>query len=206
MIQAPGPGLQGKLTLTSLRKGSAFYRITRPEHPSPLYFDHGQTSRFNAPNGEYGVCYMAESVEGAFAESVGHSVAKRFAPAQTKVIDEVTLQSVHIYRISLINTMRVGELCGPALPRLNIDNQINTLAAPYTIPQLWSSWIYDHPRKPDGIRYHSRHLPNIRNLACFERFQENLSVVDLGPLINWRDQKLGLDIWDLLEKHDWGVV
>ena len=38
------------------------------------------------------------------------------------------------------------------------------------------------------------------------RFQENLSVVDLGPLINWRDQKLGLDIWDLLEKHDWGVV
>jgi hypothetical protein len=149
---------------------------------------------------------MADSFDAAFAESLGHSVSDRFKPSQKKIILERDLAKFHIYLIEVVETLRVGELCGSGLPRLGLDNNINTAPKPYTTPQQWSLWVHQHPKILDGIRYHSRHLPNVRCEALFDRCQTNLSDTDRGAVIDWSCTKTGKDIWDLLFDHGWSVI
>ncbi len=206
MIHKPSPKAYDKLKIAPIRKGTYYYRITLPTYPSPLYFNKDQSGRYNSPKGEYGVCYVAETVKAAFCESIGHSVAENFKPSHKKIIDEASLDNHHIYRIELTNTMHVAELCGDGLQLLNIDNQINTSPKPYTIPQLWSAWTYNHKNMPDGVRYHSRHSPFYRCISIFERFEQHLRYVDMEAVSSWVDPKNGENIWDMLDKLGWVVV
>ncbi len=206
MIPLPGKVSHDKLKVAAIRKGTKFYRVSDPVYPTPLFFNVNQTGRFCSPCGEYGVCYMTDSFDSAFAESIGHSVSDRFEPSQNKIIPESDLVKFHIYQIEAIDTLHVGELCGSGLARLGLDNNINTVPKPYVEPQQWSFWVHQHPKHLDGIRYHSRHLPNIRCEAFFDRSETNFGYVDIGPVINWKCAKTGKDIWDLLFDHGWSVV
>lgn len=206
MSQPPGTASHSCLKVVTIRRGTKLFRISHSVQPTPLYFNPNQSGRYNSPAGEYGVCYMADSVDAAFAESLGHSVATRYAPSQKKVIAESDLAAFHAYQIEVEETLHVGELNGSGLPRLNLDNNINTSPKPYTIPQQWSHWIYNHPDHLDGIRYHSRHLSGSRCEALFDRCAPKLAVQDLGPLIDWSCPKSGKDIWDLLIDHCWIVA
>jgi len=201
-----GKVLHSALNIATIRRGTKLFRISYSAHPAPLYFNPDQSGRYNSPTSEYGVCYMADNIDTAFAESLGHSVATRYAPSQKKVIAESDLEEYHAYQLEVVATLHLGELCGSGLPRLNLDNGINTSPKPYTLPQQWSHWIHQHPNNLDGIRYHSRHLPNHRCEAFFDRCASKLSLRDLGSLINWSCPKTGKDIWDILIDHGWGVV
>ena len=124
----------------------------------------------------------------------------------TKIISEDTLNGKHIYQIVLKAPMQVAEFCGVGLPRLNIDNSINTSSIPYTVPQAWSAWAQKHPLGINGIRYHSRHLPSVLCVACFDHFEDSLSYTDLGSVAAWIDPINKTDIWDILSKHGWVVA
>lgn len=205
MIQPPGNISHSKLKIAVLNQGTKLFRISLASHPTPLFFNTKQTGRFNSPAGEYGVCYAADSVDAAFAESFGHSVTTRFAPNQSKIIAESDLDANHVYEIEVIDLLHLGELCGSGLPRLNLDNSINTSPKPYSLPQQWSKWVYNHGNNLDGIRYHSRHLPNNRGEALFGRCYPKLAVRDMGSLSHWSCPKSGKDIWDLLTDHGWST-
>jgi len=205
MIPLPGKVPYTNLKVAVIRRGTTLYRISNPANSSPLFFNTDQSGRFNSPSGEYGVCYMTDSFDAAFAESLGHSVADRFEPSQKKVIPEIDLETFHVYMIEVVETLHVGEMCGSGLPRLNLDNNINTSQKPYAIPQQWSLWIHNHPDVLDGIRYHSRHLPHYRCEALFDRSASSLNHTDLGAVINWSCPKTGKDIWDLLFDQGWSV-
>jgi len=204
VIGQPPLGDYSQLRLKTVRKNTVFYRITKPGYPTPLYFNETKDGRYNAPDGSYGVCYMADSVECAFAESIGHSVAVRFQPARVKLLDVSELRAVNVFQVKATDTLRCVSLYSAGLPSLSLDNRINTSPPPYKTPQAWSKWIHESPNKPGGILYHSRHLPDGKCTAVFSRFERHLSWEDLGPLIDWSDRKM--DIWDILYKHNWGVV
>ncbi|MFK5949503.1 MAG: RES family NAD+ phosphorylase [Methylococcales bacterium] len=205
MIKLPGETSHSKLKIAVIRKGTKLYRISSPSHPNPLFFNTDQSGRFNSPNSEFGICYMADGFEAAFAESLGHSVSTKYEPSENKIIEESDLKAFHIYQIEVMKTLHVGELCGSGLARLNIDNNINTSPKPYVVPQKWSLWVHSHPDILDGIRYHSRHLPDIRSEGLFERCVSKLKCIDTGAVINWSCPKTGKDILDLLEDHGWGL-
>lgn len=206
MIQTPGTVSYKKLKVAAIRRSTKLYRISLSSYPSPIYFNEGQSGRFNSPSGQYGVCYTADSVDAAFSESLGHSVSQRYAPSHQKVIPESDLMAYHVYEIEVTSTIHVGELYGSGLPRLNLDNSINSSPKPYTIPQEWSEWIHNHPSNLDGIRYQSRHLSDIRCEALFDRASEKLSYLDLGALIDWACPKSGRDICDLLDEQGWSIA
>jgi len=206
MTELPGDVLHDNLKVAVIRKGTLLYRISDPSFSSPLFFSMNQSGRYNAPNGEYGVCYMADSFNAAFAESLGHSVTTKFESGQKKTILEDDLIKFHIFTFKVLKTLHVGELCGSGLPRLGLDNNINTSPKPYSDPQQWSLWIHSHPNNLDGIRYHSRHLPDNRSEALFDRCASSLNVTDGGAVIDWFCPKTGKDIWDLLFDHGWDVI
>jgi hypothetical protein len=206
MTGLPGKTAHTKLKIAVIRVGTTLYRISDPTFPSPLFFNTDQSGRFNSPSGEYGVCYTADSFNAAFSESLGHSVATRFEPSEKKVVLESDLMKYHIFQLNITKTLHVGELCGSGLPRLNLDNNINSSPKPYSIPQQWSLWVHNHPDDLDGIRYHSRHLPSTRCEALFDRSASSISVADTGAVIDWSCPKTGKDIWDLLFDHGWDVI
>ena len=50
----------------SLAKGRIVHRFYTARH-DPIFFDKSQDGRLNAPDGSYGVLYVARGAEGAFA-------------------------------------------------------------------------------------------------------------------------------------------
>lgn len=54
--------------LFTLAKGHIVHRFYTVRH-DPIFFDKSQQGRLNAPDGSYGVLYVARDVEGAFAET-----------------------------------------------------------------------------------------------------------------------------------------
>jgi len=203
MIKPPGSCDHTRLLLNTLPCNTSLFRITSPDYPSPLFFNKSQDGRYNAPDESYGVCYMAETVEGAFAESIGHSVASKYNPGAVKIIEESALASVNVYHINIKQDLLIGDLTGTGLPNLNLDNQINALPPPYAIPQQWSQWVYEHPSQPDALRFHSRHLPTSLNLALYDRAKNIVECHDDGPLITWSDGQK--DIWDILLEQGWTI-
>ncbi len=152
MIKAPDGVTSDRLKIATISKGTHFYRISHSQYATPLYFNRDQSSRYNSPDGEYGVCYVADTFEVAFSESLGHSVALKYQPSQKKVMAIDDLIAFHVYEFYVNITLHVGELCGSGLPKLNLDNAINTSPKPYSIPQQWSAWVYQHSDKLDGLR------------------------------------------------------
>jgi len=206
MNQPPGTAPHSNLKVVTIRRTTKLHRISLPDYPSPLFFNPNQSGRYNSPAGEYGVCYVADSVDTALSETLGHSVAARYAPSERKVIAEGDLEAYHVYQVEVKATLHLGKFYESGLPRLNLDGSINTSSKPYSIPQQWSLWVHNHPDVLDGIGYHSRHLTGTRCEALFERCASKLMMQDLGPLIDWACPKTNKDIWDLLLDHGWVIA
>lgn len=80
-----------------------------------------------------------------------------------------------------------------------------TAAAPHSDPpygnaQAWSKALRDHPVKPDGIAYSSRHDPSELCYALFESSDPSLAVIS-------RDPNLDVDwFWRLADHYEVGVA
>ncbi len=61
--------LPPRLPIVELPAGTELYRIHLWSY-SAAWFDRGNTYRFNAPAGEYGVCYLGDSLEVSFLETL----------------------------------------------------------------------------------------------------------------------------------------
>ncbi len=200
MTQPPGKAAHTNLQIGTIRRGTKYYRISKGHFPDPLHFGIDNWGRYNSHSGAFGVCYIAESLETAFTESLGRKIAERFTPTSAKIIPSSDLDIHHAYEIEIVETLHVAELNGSGLPRLNLDNSINTSKEPYTVPQQWSDWVHNHPKQLDGIRYQSRHLSTNRCLAVYDRSKTKLTSLDLGALSTCES------VWDILDNHGWGIV
>ena len=204
-IPPPPIGGQSKLRYLVVPAGTLWYRIQAAAHPSALHFAKGADARWNDPRGDYGVLYLADSPETAFAETFGHGVMGSYPPATDKPIDAAELAERRLHRIAARRDLRLGLLHGAGLATLNLDARLLT-TLDYGAPRAWSRWVFEAPEAPDGIRYPSRTLPGQDNTALFERCRDALSEEDLGPLLDWRSDTGEQDIWDILDAQGWGLV
>lgn len=49
---------------------------------------------------------------------------------------------------------------------------------PYDVPQAWSKALFDHPLRPDGISYYSRHDDKGLCYAIFDRARNAVREID----------------------------
>ncbi|WP_295456234.1 RES family NAD+ phosphorylase [uncultured Thiodictyon sp.] len=195
----------GKLKSRRLGAGTVWYRISHRRYGSALHFSTGSAARWNDPLDTYGVLYVADAPETAFAETFGHDVSVSYPPATDKFVTVTELTERHLYRISTGTELQLGLLQGAGLAALNLDVRL-LATVDYALPQRWSRWVYDAPAALDGIIYPSRLLPDHENTALFDRCRGHLQEEDLGPLAQWQCSETGGDILDILDAQGWGLV
>jgi hypothetical protein len=204
-IPRPPAGGNHKLRLLEVPAGQVWYRISHRRYPSALHFTKGPDARWNDPNGDYGVLYLADRPETAFAETFGHGLVESLPPAADKFVTLIELQERHLHRIRSDRELTFALFHGPGLPALNLDARLLT-TLDYHLSQAWARWAFEAPGAPDGIRYPSRPLPGRDNTALFDRCRNALAEEDLGPLDSWYSDTEDLGIFDILDAQGWGLV
>lgn len=205
-IPPPPAGGHHKLRLQRVASGNAWYRVSHRRYGSALHFSKGPHARWNDLHGDYGVLYLADRPETAFAETFGHGLMKSLPPAADKFITLMELQERHLYRIRSVRDLTIALFHGPGIPALNLDARLLTTLN-YQCSQAWARWTFDAPAAPDGLRYSSRALPGEGiNTALFDRCRDALTEEDLGALDIWHSDTEDLDIFDILDTQGWGLV
>jgi hypothetical protein len=123
VITAPSGG-HAKLKRLHVPAGTAWYRITHRRHGSALYFGRGPDACWSDPEGHYGVLYVADSVEVAFAETFGHDVPQRYSPLADKFLDTLELEERELYCIETTRDFTLGLFQGAGLAALNLDTAL----------------------------------------------------------------------------------
>src|SRR6266446_3905842 len=124
------------------------------------YFGKCGDGRFDDPLKRYGVLYAALKPEAAFAEVFLRQLSLMLvleSDLQERSLSEITCKSIHC-----------ADLTGSGLRRLSCDNRVSA-ERPYHTTGCWSRAIFEHTQRPDGIIYLSRHNPQFRYVALFER-------------------------------------
>ncbi len=158
------------LPIETLRKGVRWYRVHRTVH-EPLWFGSNPgtsvSGRFNAPKGEYGVCYFGDSLETAFSECLLRNPRHRILAAH-----DLQERSVSVGR--LVKRLRLVALHGVGLGRLHITAE--TVHGPHETCRQLALALWNHTAMIDGISYRSR-FDNDR--LCYALFDRAAAAVQL---------------------------
>jgi hypothetical protein len=193
----PPPDLhRRKLIIEEFPTGTQLYRF-HPAAYEATYFDTSQNphgSRFNAPDGKYGVMYTAISLRGAFAETFLRTVG-------STALSEAFVKSKACASYTLTHSLRAVRLRGYGLAPIGATASVCTCPPPYVIPQAWSAALRDHPDRPDAILYGSRHDDDQLCLAVFDRAADAMGTpIDMPDL-------LGEDwFYELMDLYGVGLV
>lgn len=187
------------LHLCAIAAGSQWFRIHQCRHATALHWGRHDQGRWNAADGGFGVLYLANTLEIAFAETYGHRVMDSHLPAGLKFLSRLELEERCISRITATRDLQVLDLRGPALTRLNLDARL-------PVSQAWSRWWHDAVERPDGLLYPSRLLPRGTNLALYEHCRDAWEEELLGDLMHWPAASAEPAVLEILDTHGWGLV
>ena len=139
------------LPLTTLaERGLTFYRCHRLDRSySPVAFNFApMADRFNAPNGEYGVLYLASDPFGEFIETFGASMVT--AVLDLRLVSERDLARRCLCRIDLDidpGTVHLVNLSdGHGLSRLGVDGRISSTRQRHVTRQCALA-LWRHPER-----------------------------------------------------------
>lgn len=168
----------------------ALWRIHRLIH-DPFFFGPPAgvppTGRWDAPGGEFGVCYLA----------VGDP---RFGFAETllrgpeTMVAEGALADRGLARFEIVSPLRLVAMHGPSLVPLGATSAVSS--GPHEFSREWSLALHEHPDHPDGILYRMRHDDDGFGIALFGRaasrirYHSNRRLLDpelAGELVRWLD-------------------
>lgn len=194
------------LLLHTIAAGSRWFRIHRCRHPTALHWSRHDQGRWNAADGAFGVLYVADCLETAFAETYGHQVMDSQTPAELKFLARQELKERCISRITATRELEVLDLRGPALARQNLDARLLTTREQLPVCQAWSRWWHDAAEQPDGLLYPSRLLPRGSNLALYEHCSHGWQEEPLGDLMHWQDSSGEPAVLAILDAQGWGLV
>jgi hypothetical protein len=166
----PPPWLAAQvLPLLTIPAGVLLFRVHQAVH-GPIFFGpaidpatcirQSPTYRFDSLTGTFGVLYLGQHFEGAFAETVLRNPQRRFVSQ-----NYVTLRAVS--ELTAGRDLKVVDFHGPGLSAAGLTNAIST--GPYQPCWAWSDYLWSHRDQPDGIAYTSRHDPQQICYALFER-------------------------------------
>lgn len=145
-------------------------RLSRRPDSEP-YWSTSRSHRFDDPEGRYGVCYAADSIETAFCESVLHSSALRLPGISGYILSQAMLDERHEVRFRTkrsASQLRLADLTGTSLKLLGETNDLSA-TDDYTRSQIWSRVVFQATGRFDGIRYVSRQRNTHFCFALFRR-------------------------------------
>jgi hypothetical protein len=165
----------------------------------PIYFGRNSAYRWDAPSGEYGVLYLAKDPFCAFMESIGRgALYSRFISK-----DELTMRA-----LSCLNTARPLRLVdlveSGGLTRIGAESSLTSALdklEKYSVSQQWSKALREHPSKPDGILYRSRHDPSREACAIYDHCAAIVAVQEAFGA--WSDNVRLLG--EILNHYDFGT-
>ena len=191
----PGPHHDPPPELSSvalpLETTDRYWFRSHPAGREPLFFGRSQRNRFDAPDGSFGTLYLGQDEHCVFVETFGHS---------TGAADLVTLAALEARELSRIEPkrrLRLVDLSGPGLARLRADARLCT--GSIFVAQRWALALAQHPERPDGIYYRSRHDPERFCAAVFDRASHDLEAISLGTLADPSNRDLLAGILDTYE-------
>ena len=148
-----------------------WFRIHRLTY-GPLFFGRSGDNRFDPPANEFGVLYVGKDERCAFIETFGHATGVQFVEQS-----ELALRGLAL--VTPKRALRLVNLEGPGLAKLGADARL-TVGESYDVAHRWALAIHEHPKKPDGIAYTSRHDPSRLCAAIFERAGGELGFASLS--------------------------
>lgn len=155
--------------LTVLDAGASLVRIYRTQH-DPLWFgpgpDEPPTYRFDAPDGSYGVCYLAHEPAGAFVETFLRD--PELAGPGIRILAASELRAHTSVRVDVLEPLRLARLRGRGLSWHGVTASVSSTTL-YKETQALSGRIHADPSQPDGIEYRCRHDDDQVAVALFGR-------------------------------------
>lgn len=174
-----------------LTKGEPLVRIHRTDL-SVIHFGRTGDNRFDDPARQYGVCYLARSLEAAFAETFLRHVGATLVSRQALAARSASI-------VVATDDLRVAMLHGPGLARMGATGAVTS--GTYDVSQPWSSAIHDHPEQVDGIMYRSNHDNGEFCVALFDRCADRIAAQGSKALLD--DQAL---LARLLDRYEMGLA
>jgi hypothetical protein len=157
----------------------------------PLHFGKSGEQRFDDPQRNFGVLYVATDIRGAFVETFLRNRTDRH-------VSLAALDERDVSEVLFPESLRLVDLTAHGLSRLGADARLTS--GDYTASQRWALALYQHPEQPDGILYCSRHDLSCRCVAVFDRDRAGVSCSSLGSLTERRHRALLgrlLDLYDV---------
>lgn len=111
----------------------------------PIFFDRSRAGRLNAPDGSYGVLYVAKTVAGAFAETFLR------VPGRTTIPTDLLARKARV-QLRTLRPLTLIKFSGPGLARLGATAEVVHGGLPYDTPQAWSQALRSHPLRPGRDR------------------------------------------------------
>ena len=157
--------LPADLRLESFSSGSDWVRIHQCAQ-DPLFFGKTGWNRFDAPDRkEFGVLYMAKALHGALIETLQLTHDRGFPYVTSNFLRiRCFCRIVSTEEIRLVNLTS-----GASMAWLGVNGSLNS--GDRSTAQRWSQAVFQHPDKPDGILYVTRHDPQQVAVALFDRAQ-----------------------------------
>jgi hypothetical protein len=152
------------LPIEEIPIGATFIRIHRSDLDA-LHFGANAINRFDDPKREYGVCYVANTREGAFAETCLRAVGAQFVALSF-------LAARSFATIEVIGTLQLVAVHGQSLAPLGATSVVT--GGDHALSQIWSRALHDHPAAPDGVLYRANHDNDEICAAIFERARTRL--------------------------------
>ena len=197
---SPPPDLHARsLKTTRLQANKVLYRIHRTSR-KPLHFgrhtDPARRQRWDAPDGSYGVCYMAKDGHIAFAETLLRDLSIR-------ELSEAELDLRSLCTIRVVSPLRLVTMHGGSMRAHGADPSV--VHGPYPKAWEWSLAFHEHPSSPDGILYRlyrARHDDSGLSIALFERARGK---VEKAESIRLLDSGFAETLGEWLDRYDLGL-
>lgn len=160
--------LPKRIPVVTVSAGTALWRVHRREH-DPLWFGPAPGAlplgRFDAPAGEFGVCY--------FGESIGVAVLEALVRGSRRLLDPGELAARVVSTLVTREPMRLLQFHGPGLAKLGIGAE-QAHAAVYGDCQRMMLDLFHSHAGVDGVQYRSRWDTGQFCCAVFDRARGRL--------------------------------
>jgi len=180
MFNPPPADLKDREPLIHLASPADFWYRSYRIGNVPVFFGRSKSHRWDSPDGDFGVIYVGGDEYCAFMESIGRGALK------TRFVPSTQLKSTGLGKIRFERTLRLVDMVtSGGLTRLGAESSL-TSGSGYKNSQRWSRALREHPSKPDGIYYRSRHDSARMAAALFDHCEGSIVIAEtLGA---WADQ------------------
>ena len=172
-----------KTPIARITKGAVLHRVHGKARAARWYGRRDATSRWDDPDGDFGVLYLGRSPIGSFAEAMLRT------PTDRDVLWSRTEQKRQA-AFRLLEPLQLAKLHGEGLAWFEVT-AAQIAESDYTVPQSLARRI--HAVFPvDGIQYRSRFDNDELCVALFDRADANLELLTEGEAIDkaWARQTL----------------